>query len=147
MINTEVNNKDHLVGRLTDVLKFNTRMSPALAAANWDKYLANDGILVWPPSRILMIGNQVLKIPFVGVWSPDSHPLSRLEAELYEAGGQGLDLLLQLAEVPLHILLHHHQTLSVAKLVSRHINCLSNVFTALATKQGRLGTWVRSVMS
>ena len=70
----------------------------------------------------------------MGVWRPDTQSLPRLEAELYEAGGQCLDLLLQLDEVPLHILLQHHQTFSVPKLVGRHINCLSNVFTALATR-------------
>ena len=68
---------------------------------------------------------QIKNIPFVGVWSPDAQSLSRLETELYEARSQGLDLLLQLAEVPLDILLDDHQALPVPKLVSCHINRLN----------------------
>ena len=63
----------------------------------------------------------------MGVWSPDAQSLSRLEPELHEACSQGLDLLLQLAEVPLDVLLDDHQALPVPKLVSCHINRLNQI--------------------
>ena len=60
----------------------------------------------------------------MGVWAPYSKSFSRFESEFNETGSKSLNLLLKLAEVPLHILLHHHQTLSVPKCVRRHVNRL-----------------------
>ena len=66
----------------------------------------------------------LMDLPFMGVWAPYSKSFSRFEPEFNETGSKSLNLLLKLAEVPLHILLHHHQTLSVPKCVRRHVNRL-----------------------
>ena len=136
--------------------KIFTKIRPALAAANWVRYLGYQ--------YQLYDMTQILKSQFSGqgsnsmeehhswVFGPHMPSLSSglspnsispaakawmamLTGKPWPRCSSHLDLRLQLGEVPLDVLLQHHQALAVAKLVGGNVNSLSKVLTSPKTRK------------
>ena len=131
-----------------------TKIKPALAAANWVRYLGHRYQL-YDMTQILKSqfsdqGSNYMQEHHSWVFGPHMPSLSpglspnsmspaakawmaMLTGKPWPRCSSHLDLRLQLGEVPFDVLLQHHQALSVAKLVGGNVNSLSKVLTSPKT--------------
>ena len=104
-------------------------MSPALAAANWNRKIfefhkANSSakFKVLKPNY----STHLCQVPLMIVRSPNSDPVPRSHPQLKEPCSQHVNLLLQLCEVPPDLLMADHQPLPVPECVGCYVYRLSN---------------------
>ena len=128
-----------------------TKIKPALAAANWVRYLGHR-YQWYDMTQILKSqfsdkGSNYMQEHHSWVFGPHMPSLSpglspnsmspaakawmaMLTGKPWPRCSLHLDLRLQLGEVPFYVLLQHNQALSVAKLVGGNVNSLSKVLTS-----------------
>ena len=133
-----------------------TKIKPALAAANWVRYLGHRYQL-YDMTQILKSqfsdkGSNYMQEHHSWVFGPHMPSLSpglspnsmspaakawmaMLTRKPWPRCSSHLDLRLQLGEVPFDVLLQHNQALAVAKLVGGNVNSLSKVLTSPKTRK------------
>ena len=133
-----------------------TKIKPALAAANWVRYLGHRYQL-YDMTQILKSqfsdqGSNYMQEHHSWVFGPHMPSLSpglspnsmspaakawmaMLTGKPWPRCSSHLDLRLQLGEVPFDVLLQHNQALAVAKLVGGNVNSLSKVLTSPKTRK------------